>query len=552
MKTHRRIRPFVLSILLVPFVLSLPLRAATFDLSTATVADINAAFDAGALSAEKLVGLYLKRIETYDTQGPKVNCVITINPKALDQARALDAERKAKGPRSPLHGIPIVLKDLIDVAGLPTTAGFTPFGAPIAPRDSTIVARMHAAGALILAKVSTTNWFGSGFADTHPIGASPNPYNLSLSPGGSSNGSGVAMACYFATLAVGTDTSVSVQSPSSNCSIVGMVGTYGMVSRAGIVPRGATQDRPGPMGRSVYDVATLYSVMSGWDAEDLTTFNPMGHFPQTDWAQELKQRDVKGKRIGVLREMLPVGEPYAEGLALFERALEDLKKAGAFIIDPIMTGSPNISIDTAQGRGRTAEYEKIAYTDAYLARLGANGKFKNTREMMEKVGADTFSGGMASALALGAPGADPEYLARYKSRQAYIALISETYDKYSLDAFVLPFTVAPAPELEGTGGSRGSRTAGGPRVERHGINNITSTLGLPAVVVPAGYTPSRNFPIATQFFGKPFTDLKVLQIAYGYEQTTKRRKTPETTPPLPGEIFDYKTLSEKATLAAGQ
>jgi amidase len=310
------------------------------------------------------------------------------------------------------------------------------------------------------------------------------------------------------------------------------------------------------MGRSVYDVATLFSVMSGWDAEDLTTFNPMGHFPQTNWAQELKQRDVKGKRIGVLREMLPVGEQYAEGLALFERALEDLKKAGAFIVDPIMTGSPNISIDTGQGRGRTAEYVKIAYTDAYLARLGTNGKYKTTREMMEKVGFDKFSGGMAAALQLGAPGADPEYAARYKSRQAYIALISETYDKYALDAFVLPFTIAPAPAFEGgsegrTGRGEG-RTAGAGRVERQGVNNITSTLGLPAVVVPGGYTPSKNFPIATQFFGKPFTDLKVLQVAYGYEQTTKRRKTPETTPPLPGEIFDYKASSEKATVASSR
>lgn len=526
-------------------------QAATFDLSTATVADINAAFNAGALTSEKLVGLYLKRIEAYDKQGPKVNCVITLNPKALDEARALDAERKAKGPRSPLHGIPIVLKDLIDVAGLPTTAGFKPFGAPIPPRDSTIVAKMHAAGALILAKVSTTNWFGQGFGDTHPVGESPNPYNLTLSPGGSSNGSGVAMACYFATLAVGTDTSVSVQSPSSNCSIVGMVGTYGMVSRAGIVPRGATQDRPGPMGRSVYDVATLYSVISGWDPEDLTTFNPMGHFPQNDWAQELKQRDVKGKRIGVLREMLPSGEQYAEGLAIFERALDDLKKAGAFVVDPIMTGSPNISIDTGQGRGRTAEFEKIAHTDAYLARLGANGKYKTTREMMEKVGFDKFSAGMAAALKLGAPGADPDYLARYKSREAYIAILSDIYDKYSLDAFVLPFTVAPAPELESGRAARSeTRTAGGARIERQGVNNITSTLGLPAVVVPGGYTPSKNFPIATQFFGKPFTDLKVLQVAYGYEQTTKRRKTPESVPPLAGETFDYTVPSEKNAVAS--
>lgn len=549
MNTHRTaLRSFVPSVLFALAVLSSALSVAhakTFDLSTATVADINDAFDAGALTSEKLVALYLARIAAYDKAGPKVNCVISLNPKALEQARALDAERKAKGPRSPLHGIPIVLKDLIDVAGLPTTAGFTPFGAPIAPRDATIVARMHAAGAIMLAKVSTTNWFGNGFKDTHPIGESLNPYNLTLSPGGSSNGPAVALACYFATLGIGTDTSVSVQSPSSNCSLVGMVGTYGMVSRAGIVPRGATQDRPGPMGRSVYDVATLFSVISGWDAEDLTTFNPMGHFPQTDWAKELKTPNLKGKRLGVLREMIPTGEPYAEGAAIFERALDDLKKAGAFIVDPISTGNPNIATDTGQGRGRTAEFEKIAFTDAYLARLGANTKFKNTRDMMEKVGFDKFSGGMAAALTLGAPGADPDYLARYKTRQMYIALLSELQERYALDGFVQPFTISPAPGLESTRAPRpeGDRTTRGEGGRSGPTNTITSTLGLPAVVVPGGYTPSKNFPISIQFFGKPFTDQKIVELAYGYEQASKRRKSPETTPALPGEVFDYKTPS---------
>lgn len=510
--------------------------AKTFNLSTATVADINEAFDAGALTSEKLVQLYLARIEAYDKQGPKLNCVITLNPKALEQARALDAERKAKGPRSPLHGVPIVLKDLIDVAGLPTTAGFTPFGAPVPPRDATIVARMHAAGALILAKVSTTNWFGNGFKDTHPIGESLNPYNLSLSPGGSSNGSGVAMAAWFATLAVGTDTSVSVQSPSSNCSVVGMVGTYGMVSRAGIVPRGATQDRPGPMGRSVYDVATLFSVMSAWDAEDLTTFHPIGHFPQGDWAKELKTATLQGKRIGVLREMIPDGPQFAEGKAIFEQAVADLRQAGAFVVDPLLTGSPNIAQDTGQARGRTAEFEKIAYTNAYLARLGAAAKYKTVEEMMAAVPKEKFSQSMHTALTLPAPDDSADYLARYKSRQAYIALLTALKQKLALDAFVLPFTIAPAPELEGMrapGERRGSYGAGA------GVNNITSTLGLPAVVVPGGYTPSKNFPIAIQFFGDPFSDLAVLKIAHAFEQATHRRKIPDTTPPLPGETFDY-------------
>src|SRR3954463_11876945 len=154
-------------------------RAATFDLATATIADVNAAFDAGALSSEKLVGLYLKRIEAYDKKGPKINSVLFLNKNALAEARALDIERKTKGRRSPLHGIPVVIKDLIDVAGYPTTAGFKPFGAPIPPRDAAVTSRLKAAGAIVLAKVNTVNWFGKGgFDELHPIGATLNPYNV--------------------------------------------------------------------------------------------------------------------------------------------------------------------------------------------------------------------------------------------------------------------------------------------------------------------------------------------------------------------------------------
>lgn len=510
--------------------------AGTFDLQTATVADIQAAMDAGALTSEKLVQLYLNRIAAYDKQGPKVNSIISLNPKALDDARVLDKERKAKGPRSALHGVPILFKDLIDIAGLPTTAGFTYFGAPVPTRDATIVARLRAAGAVMLGKASTTNWFGKGFDATHPIGESRNPYNLTYSPGGSSNGSGVAMATYFATLGIGTDTSVSVQSPSSNNSIVGMVGTYGMVSRAGIVPRGATQDRAGPMGRSVFDVAALLSVMSAWDAEDLVTFSAMGHFPNSDWSKELKTADLRGRRIGVLQEMIPSGPAYAEGLAIFERAIADLRKAGAYVV-PVTTGSPTLSTETMQARLRTAEYEKIPYTDAYLARLGPAAKFKSVKEMMDKVGHDKFSKSMTDALVLPAPDASDDYLARYRTRQMYVDLLGETMDRFALDVVVQPFTAKPPPLLESAAGSS-ERTERDPN-DTFGGNNLSSSLGLPAVVVPGGYTPTKNLPIAIQFIGRPFDDLKVLQVAYGYEQNSKRRKTPESTPPLAGERFNY-------------
>ena len=504
--------------------LSTAARAATFDLQTATMADIQAAMDAGALTSEKLVQLYLNRIEAYDKKGPKINAIITINPKALEEARALDAERKASGPRSQLHGVPVVFKDLVDVAGLPTTAGFTPFGAPVPERDATIVARLREAGAVMLGKASNVNWFGNGFDETHPIGATLNPYNVLHSPGGSSNGSAAAMAAYFATLAVGTDTSASVQHPSANSSVVGFVATQGMVSRAGIIPRGATQDRPGPMGRSVYDIAAMFSVMAGWDAEDLITFRAMSHFPKDDWSRRLSPTDIQGKRIGVLREMIYEGPMHEEGRAIFEQALEDMRQAGAYVVDPVLTGL-DLKSATLGRWNRTAEYEKIAYTNAYLARLGPAAKFRTVEEMIEKVGADKVSRSMVAALKLPPPDESPDYIARYRAREMFIELVHDTMDRFALDAMALPYRTNPPERLDG------------PRPPES-TNNLTSHTGLPSVIVSGGYT-RENLPIGIQIFGKHNTDLKVLQIAYGYEQASKRRKTPATTPPLPGERFDY-------------
>ncbi len=499
-------------------------RAETFDLATATLADIQAAMDSGALTSEKLVQLYLNRIEAYDKKGPKINAMITVNPRALDEARALDEERRASGPRSQLHGVAVIFKDLVDVAGLPTTAGFIPFGAPVPTRDATIVARLREAGVVILGKASTVNWFGRGFNHTHPIGPTLNPYNVAHTPGATSNGSGAGMAGYFATLAIGTDTSASVQHPAANSSVVGFVGTQGMVSRAGIIPRGATQDRPGAMGRSVYDVAAMFSVIAGWDAEDLITFRAMGHFPQGDWSLRMNGATLEGKRIGVLREMVYDGPAHRPGLEIYERALEDMRQAGAYVIDPVLTGI-DLKRESLGEWNRTAEHEKTSYTDAYLKRLGPAAKFHSLREMIETVGPDQFSRGMVTGLELPPPDKSADYLARYRAREMFIRLIHETMDRFALDAIALPYRSVPPERLDE------------PRPPES-TNNLTSHTGLPSVIVPGGYTPE-NLPIGIQIFGRHNGDLEVLRIAHAYEQASRRRKTPETTPPLPGERFEY-------------
>jgi amidase len=501
-------------------------RAAEFDLSTATIADINAATDAGALSSEKLVSLYLKRIEAYDKKGPKINSVLFLNPKALEEARALDSERKSKGRRSPLHGIPVVIKDLIDVAGFPTTAGFKPFGAPVPPRDAAVTAKLKQAGAIVLAKVNTVNWFGKdGFDAQHPIGATLNPYNVAHSPGGSSNGTGASIAAWFATIGIGTDTGGSVQIPSSYNSLVGMVATQGMVSRAGIVPRGPTQDRAGPMTRSVYDTAATLSVIAGWDAEDLGTSPGMGHFPQDDWARRLGSGSLQGRRIGVLREMFSTGPSDPEVIALFDRVIADLKKGGALVLDPVLTGTNLREATGSAVSGTTHPYELIPAANAYLERLGPKRPFKKIEDMFAAAGLDKIHERYIRAMTLPSPERSPDYVARFAMKDAMRQRVTRVMEDFELDAVILPYRSLPPPEGSGTSATGDS-------------NNLTSTTGLPAVIMPGGYT-EKSLPIGIQFVGKPFDDLTLLQVAHGYEQASRRRVPPATTPALPGEKFSY-------------
>jgi len=543
--TARKFQRALTTVAIIAFSFLIPMRgfsqgapthaSATFDLQTATVADINAAIDAGALSSEKLVRLYLNRIEAYDKKGPKINSVITLNPNALEEARSLDAERKSKGRRSPLHGIPIVVKDLVDVAGLPTTAGFKPFGSPIPERDAAVVTRLKAAGAIILAKVSAENWFGSdGFGATHPIGATLNPYNVEYTPGGSSNGPGASMASWFATVGVGTDTGGSLQMPAAYNSLVGMLATQGLVSRAGIVPRSLTQDRAGPLGRSVYDVAVMIDAMAGFDPEDLDTREGLGRYPQATWVGQLTAPDLKKFRIGVLREAMTNLPANTEVQTLFDAALEDMRKAGAQVLDPVISG-----IDLARQSDSSSigvwPYEVIIAGDVYLKRLGPKRPFKTMKEMITTVGPEKFVDSYVLALSYPPLDEDPGFMRRYRGRQAIRDLIESLLARYDLDAFVIQYGSTPplAKNVSGAAAPAGGRDS---RELRGG--GIVSSTGLPGIVMPAGYTKD-NLPVGIEFIGKSFDDLRLLQVAYGYEQSTKKRRSPQITPPLPGEKFDY-------------
>jgi amidase len=302
--------------------------AETFDLTSATIADINKAFDAGALNSEQLVRLSLERIAAYDDAGPKLNAVLLINPDAIETARALDAERTEKGRRSPLHGIPVVLKDNIDTADMPTTAGSFMLKGSMPPDDAFLVQQLRAAGAIILAKLNLSE-FASGDAMNSLDGPIYNPHDPRRTPSGSSGGTGAAIAAAYAPVGLGTDTGGSVRGPSSANGIVGLKPTHGLLSRDGIIPLALSFDTAGPMARSVHDVAVALGVMTGVDSADAATSKSDGHF-EKDYTQFLDIDSLKGARIGVARDFMDSDE---EVDWIIEAALEAMRDAGAEVVD---------------------------------------------------------------------------------------------------------------------------------------------------------------------------------------------------------------------------
>ncbi len=536
----RLLRPFrlaALALVLGPCSLGL-LSAATLDLETATILDLQKAYDAG-LTSERVVSVYLKRIEAYNQAGPKLNAILTLHPRALEIARELDAERKAKGPRSVLHGVPILVKDNYDTFDLPTTGGAKALAGTTPPRDAFTVSRLRAAGAIILAKTNLDE-FARGSTGTSSIGGQVlNPYNLEKIPGGSSGGSGVGVTTLMGWVGLGTETGSSIRNPSTKANLVGFSPSEGLVSRGGIIPISITYDRAGPMARSVTDAALVMSVMAGTDASDLFSYGGLGHTPTDNYRSSFRADGLKGARIGVVRELFGNAEEDKPAVALVDAAIKKLKDSGAIVIDPLPVGANlwEIVRDTNYGNA-----ENRAALEAYFASRGPQFPIKTIPDMLA-------TGGVLGRLKTryadeqAAPGltGNAEYLAKLEGRRVLRAFVHEVMARWKLDALVYPHETKPvrtiAEAAPGKGETPVPLTDPTTRIVGNG-NRLSTATGLPTFTVPAGFNTD-GVPVGMEILGKLYDEPTIIRLAYAYEKANPQRKLPATTPLLGIEKLEY-------------
>jgi len=503
--------------------------AATFDLTTATIADINAAFDSGTLTSEKLVRLYLERIKAYDHQGPKINAVLALNAKAIETARALDAERKAKGPRSPLHGIPVIAKDVFDTADMPTTGGYLPLKGVVPAQDSTIIRKLRAAGAVILAKVNQSDWYANPdiIASSTLGGSTLNPFALDRTPGWSSAGTGAGLAAHFGTVGLGSETGFSIRTPTSDSNLFGLSTTSGLISRAGQMWSYITGERGGPMAHSVYDLCATLDVIAGFDSADLWTANSLGKMPMQPYVSFISKQGLRGARVGVLKEAWDFKPADPEVLELAKQAIKVFGDNGAKVFEPV-----SLDIDLPnylQANSSPGRYERIAAINQYLARQGPRYPYKNAAELLLNHPGVPMRAADKDAVEHPIDlDRDPEYRAtlegRTKLRDAVIALM----DRYQLDALIYPHKLSGPLKI-------------GPREDperKYTPNQLSPTTGLPAFIVPMGFTPA-GLPVGLEILGRPWSEPTLIKLASGFEAVTKNRKVPQSTPPLPAEHIEY-------------
>lgn len=507
--------------------------AATFQLEEATVSSINRAFDAGALTSQELVQLYLNRIEVYDDKGPSLNSIITINPDALEVAAALDLERQTTGARSLLHGVPILLKDNYDTFDLPTSAGATVLQNSIPPDDAFVVDRLRDAGAIILGKTNLDE-FARGSSGLSSVGGqTKNPYALDRVPGGSSGGTGASISANFATIGLGTETGVSIRNPAANNSLVGIASTEGLVSRGGVVPLSFTQDRTGPLARTVTDAAIVLDIIAGFDPSDPVTAKSIGQIPAGGYTSLLDKDALAGARVGVFRDLFRSGPIHEEGLAVIETAITDMKAQGATIVDDVTLGFDVFGF-LANSRVNNLEF-KFALND-YLESLGPDAPVKSLTEIIEDGRyLPRLEGGLIGSDAVESLENNPVYDELIARRSFLRNETLKVMDALDLDAIVYPMKTVPPGVI------------GQPDPESD--NPFTSIAGLPGIVVPAGYT-SAGLPIGIEFSGRPFSEAELLGLSYSYEQATQNRRTPSLFPSLAGETIEYESVPEPGVAIA--
>jgi amidase len=501
-----------------------PAEVPAFEFDEIVIADLQDGMKSGKYTARAIAEKYLARIEQIDKHGPALNSVIEVNPDALAIAEALDKERKDKGLRGPLHGIPMLIKDNIDTADrMMTTAGSLALVGSKPLKDSMVAQKLREAGAVILGKTNLSEWANirsdhssSGWSGRG--GQTKNPYALDRNPCGSSSGSGAGVSANLCMAAIGTETDGSIVCPSSTNGIVGIKPTVGLVSRAGIIPISHSQDGAGPMCRTVRDAAIVLGALTGVDPEDSATADSNEKL-YTDYTQFLKVDGLRGARIGVVRKAFG----FSEGVdKIMEDALDAMKRQGAILVDPA-------DIETA-GKFRDTEftvflYELKADLNAYLARLGPNAPVKTLKDIidfnernkekeMPFFGQDIFLKAEQKG-----PLTTQEYLdALQKNHQlARKEGIDALMDKNNLDALVAP-TGGPAWLTDHVAGDH----FGG------GSSSAAAVAGYPSITVPAGFV--FGLPVGISFFGRAWSEPELLRVAYAFEQATKARKAPRFLP----------------------
>lgn len=482
------------------------------------IESLQALMQTGDLSSKQLVQFYLDRIEAIDRNGPKLNSIIEINPQAIEIATALDTERQKSGPRGPMHGIPVVLKANIDTADqMETTAGSLALKGHHPTGDAFIVTRLREAGAVILGKANLSEWanFRSGNSSSgwSSIGGQTNnPYGVLRNPCGSSSGSAVSVAASLTTVAIGTETNGSIVCPSSVNGIVGIKPSLGLVSRSGIIPIAHSQDIAGPMARTVKDAALLLNVMTGADPADPLADKYPGDLP--DFAGELSKNALKGKRIGVYRGHSGAGRDVRVEQIVAD-TIETLKSLGAEVVDPVVIDTEGMS----DASSAVLYYEFKTDLNSYLENSGAPVKSLAEIIVFNESHAETvmpFFGQERMLKAQSQGGlTDTQYLeALATSKRISQDGINGALETHHLDALIAP-TRSPAWMTDNVNGDHSS-----------GISSSTlaAVSGYASITLPAGDV--LGLPVGISFIGGEFSDAKLIQLAYAFEQASQARKPP--------------------------
>jgi len=482
-----------------------------FDPYEKGVREIQQAMSDGQITSCQLVSYYLERIKKYDGGPNGVNAIIRVNERALEQAKGLDNERHAGKVRSVLHGIPIIIKDNIDTGDMPTTASCIELRDSQPDKDAFLLTRLKQAGSVVLAKANLTEFARNGMSAGSLGGQTLNPYDRTRTPGGSSGGTGAALAMNFAVAGLGTDTANSIRSPSSANSLVGFRPTIGLVSRSGLVPCTYKQDTAGPLARCVYDCAAMLDVCRGYDCRDTLTVTQFGKTPDS-YLDSLRADGLRGKRIGILLDNMGTDPDVCR---VMEECLRVLRAQGAELIE---VSAPELETDRVFAECDVQRYETAISMDDYFKSV-PNCPVKNLRELVSK---GTLHPCVADDLAQCARIEDPygpEYARQLDNALRNTRIANKLYADHRLDAICYPHQQVLVVKV------------GAPcQAKRNGI--VASTMGFPAITVPGGFsTPDENAPIGVpvgiEFMGLPFSEPTLLEIAYGFEQHSKIRKPPQ-------------------------